>query len=409
MWVEKHRPETLSEIVGNEESIREVHEWAKQSNTKPLIIHGPAGVGKTTVAHCIGNMMDWSITEVNASDKRARSEVESVIGEQSKTRSLFGETRRLIIVDEADNFHGNFDRGGMKAIREILDTTEQPIILIANDLYELPRSVRNNYKTVEFNHLDASDIFQRLKQIAEDEGLSFDDQSLQQIAKQSNGDVRGAINDLQKYATENTVKTPDATTTRDQDIDPFEFMDMVFKDSSPRTVRSAYQNVDMTPFDLYWWIEDNVSKEYTGSELRESIALLDHASYYLHYVNETNKYRFWKYISDFLTAGIASSRTGYHRGWTRWSYPSYNNRHNTDLYTKLQTHESLDTVQSEIYPYLQTMIEYCKPEETTAKIAARYDLTRDEIAKITGSGKQTNKMDRVLNQKQEIQNTYTNE
>ena len=79
-----------------------------------LFITGKAGTGKTTIAHIIANEFSEYI-ELNASDKRSHDLLMTTIGESANTYSLFGNNRKLIIMDEVDGIHGTNDRGGTKA------------------------------------------------------------------------------------------------------------------------------------------------------------------------------------------------------------------------------------------------------------------------------------------------------
>ncbi|MGB8308466.1 MAG: AAA family ATPase, partial [Methanoregula sp.] len=119
-WAEKYRPEHLADIVGNTSSVRQMAEWARTWNTrsKPLLLYGKPGIGKTSSVYALCRDMNWDIIELNASDQRTAAIIERVAGEGSATASLTGSLRKLIVMDEADNLQGTADRGGAKAIIE---------------------------------------------------------------------------------------------------------------------------------------------------------------------------------------------------------------------------------------------------------------------------------------------------
>ena len=136
LWVDKYRPKTFSEVVGNNKQKKVIEDWLEAwqngNPQKPLLLIGPAGTGKTTVAHIIANEFSEHI-ELNASDKRSHDLLMSTIGESASTRSLFGENRKLIIMDEVDGIHGTNDRGGTKALNKIIKYSKQPIAMMDND------------------------------------------------------------------------------------------------------------------------------------------------------------------------------------------------------------------------------------------------------------------------------------
>ena len=138
LWTDKYRPQTLDEVVGNNKEkkiiIDWVNNWKNGNPQNPLLLVGPPGIGKTTLALVIAKDFSEHI-ELNASDKRSQDVIKRTIGESSSSRSLFGDEYKLIIMDEVDGIHGTNDRGGVKAIGDIIKNSKHPMILIANDFY----------------------------------------------------------------------------------------------------------------------------------------------------------------------------------------------------------------------------------------------------------------------------------
>ncbi|MBC8520661.1 MAG: AAA family ATPase, partial [Methanomicrobia archaeon] len=146
-WTEEYRPKKLKEVVGNGKATEELKEWAegvhKAKSKKAAILHGPPGCGKTSAAYALASELGWEVIELNASDQRSEGVIKSIVGPASASNT-FSKTTRLIILDEADNIHGKEDRGGTKAITEIVKRSTQPIILIANDKYRMGKTLLRN-------------------------------------------------------------------------------------------------------------------------------------------------------------------------------------------------------------------------------------------------------------------------
>lgn len=415
MWSSKYRPKTLSEVVGNRDQVQDLSKWADSwtNHKEAVVLHGPPGVGKTTSAYALGKDKNWEIMEMNASDKRTGSIIKRIAGESSKTASLTGKKRKLVILDEADNLHGNSDRGGKSAITRIVKESEQPVILIANDYYDLTRTLRRNTQDIEFNYIEENEIARALKSICDERGIDYSIDALKKMARSAGGDLRGAINDLQKNATgREEINANDINSVgRDQKEDIFPFLDLSLKEGSLNSVREQYRNLDMTPRDLMRWMNSNIYREYRkDKEIVEGLESLSRADVWLGRTTKTQNYKYWKYASDSLSSGVASARVGEHGGWTRWQPPRYSSGKTVsdEVVGEIASNQgvSIRTVRKEIIPFLQTMISYCKPRETAVSIVARYGLDEKDLSDISGSGKTTNKVQGIVEDGNQMRNQF---
>jgi len=230
-----------------------------------------------------------------------------------------------VILDEADNIHGNYDRGGASAITELVKESGQPIVLIANDYYDMARGLRNATQEIEFRDVSARSIVPVLRDICRKEGIEFESDALERIAERNRGDLRGAINDLQA-ATEgrDSIAVEDVVTgDRDKALGLFPYLDAVLKEeSAEEALQSAYA-VDETPDDLTKWIENNVLDVYDPSEVVRAYDFLANADVWLGRVRATQNYSYWRYATDNAAAGVAAARDGTKGGWTRYGRPQF--------------------------------------------------------------------------------------
>ena len=412
-WTEKYRPQTLREVRGNDSARDSLREWAETwpEHRDPAIVHGSPGVGKTSTAHALANDLGWSTIELNASDQRTATIIERVAGEASKTGTLTEGTdgRRLIILDEADNFHGNADYGGSRAVTDLLKEANQPVVLIANEFYEMSRSLRNACREIEFRDISPRSIVPVLRDICRKEDIQFDEEALRAIAERTSGDLRSAINDLQAIAEGREAITADHVVTDDRDRTQgiFEFLDDVLKDLSPEAALRASYDVDETPDDMIRWIEDNLPKDYEGEELVDAYRALGRADRWLGRVRATQEYRYWRYATDNMTAGVAASRRGSKGGWTRYGPPStWTKLGRTSATRSKRDHIarriaetgglSMETARRSVLPFLAGMTHHCSNRELTISVAARYDLDAAELSFLTGSGEDTNKVATII-------------
>jgi replication factor C large subunit len=412
-WTETHRPQTLSAIRGNDSARDELREWAESwsEHREAAIVHGSPGVGKTSAAHALANDMDWPTIELNASDARTGDVIDRVAGEAAKSGTLDagGSGRRLVILDEADNLHGNADRGGTAAISDLVREADQPMVLIANEFYEMANGLRNACREIEFRDVSKRSILPVLRDICRQENIEFEDAALEEIATANSGDLRGAIKDLQAMAEgRQTLTAADVVTgERDRTRGIFEYLDTVIKEADAEDALKASYDVDETPDDLISWIEDNMPKDYQGEELAAAYGFLAEADKWLGRVRATQNYSYWRYASDNMTAGVAAARREEKGGWTRYGPPSYWSKlgrtrgtRDTRDYVARQIAEragtSIGTARRELMPHLAVMTHHCTNRELTVAMTAEYELEADHVALVTGSGEDTNKVQSIV-------------
>ncbi|WP_408958389.1 replication factor C large subunit [Natrinema sp. 74] len=417
-WTEKYRPTTLSEVRGNNKARDQLEEWAESwdEHRKSVIVHGSPGVGKTSAAHALAEDMGWPVMELNASDSRGADVIERVAGEASKSGTLTagGAGRRLVILDEADNFHGNADYGGSREVTRVVKDANQPIVLVANEFYDMSQSLRNACETIEFRDVSKRSIVPVLRDICRREGVEFEEDALEKIAEATSGDLRSAVNDLQAVAEETERLTVEDVVTGQRDTTEgiFDFLDALIKEEDAEGALRASYDVDETPDDLLNWIEDNVPKDYAGAELADAYEFLSNADRWLGRVRATQDYSFWRYATDNMTAGVAASRRGDKGGWTRYGPPSYwsklgrtkGTRNTRDsIAERIAEREgaSVATARREILPFLSAMTHHCKNRDLTVRMAATYDLDESEVSFVTGSGKTTNKVQSIVEDAEE--------
>ncbi len=412
-WTEKYRPTTLAEVRGNDAAVRELREWAESwpSHREAVILRGSPGVGKTSAAHALANDLGWEVVELNASDQRTADVVERVAGEAARSGTLTGGAggRKLVLLDEADNLHGNVDRGGAAAITRLVKSAGQPVVLVANDYYEMSRGLRNACRDVEFRDVSARSILPVLRDICRREEVTVEDGALEALAEQNSGDLRGAVNDLQALVDAGGHLAVDDVVTGERDTTQgiFEFLDDVLKEASPESARRASFDVDETPDDLVNWIEDNLPKDYAGAELARAYDALADADRWLGRVRATQEYRYWRYAADAMTAGVAAARDGPKGGWTRYGPPSYwrklgasrsarDRRDHVARAIAESSGVSMATARRSVLPFLAAMTHHCTNRELTVEMAAAFDLDAEHVAFVTGSGESTNKVQSIV-------------
>ena len=194
---EKYRANNFEDIKGQEIAVKEIDNFYKAfPGKRAVVINGPVGTGKTSLAICLANEYNLELFELNASDLRDRSSLEKVLEPSSSQKSLFNKGK-IILMDEVEGITAT-DRGGLPELIALITKTKFPIILTANNIWHKKFSLlRQRCKIIILKELKEQVVIDIIKNVLKKENKSINNKIIELIARQSRGDARAALNDLQ--------------------------------------------------------------------------------------------------------------------------------------------------------------------------------------------------------------------
>ena len=197
-WCEKYRAKSFQDIVGQDLAVDKVKLFLRSfPKKKAIVLHGPPGVGKTSLAYAIAFENDSEVLELNASDLRNKSKIAEIIGPASQQKSLF-KKNKLILVDEVDGVSAIKDRGGLAELLVLLEKSAFPVIITANDIWQKKFNLlRKKADIVALKEVDYKEVLGILRKICENENVVVSSEVLTSIAIKARGDIRASLNDLQ--------------------------------------------------------------------------------------------------------------------------------------------------------------------------------------------------------------------
>ncbi len=325
MWVQKYRPKSLEDYRGASKQKKKLKTHVEDWNGKPVLLHGQAGTGKTSLVEALANDLGFELVETNASDVRTKGQLKEELLEATRQASFFG-GEKLILIDEVDGMSGR-DRGGIRELKSIIEGSKFPVVMTANDAYNKKiRPLRNIAEEIKLDSVHTNSINAHLKWILDQEGIDYDEGAVKRIARLSGGQMRSAINDLESVALgreklgKNDVK---GLGQRDSEQEIFDTLKVVFKTSSADNARQASNNLDEDVDTLVQWIRENIPREYKKPEdVAEAYYWLSLADLFNGRIRKRMSWNLLKYVYDFSTIGVALSKDERYEGWTRYQYPS---------------------------------------------------------------------------------------
>ena len=298
MWSEKHRPQNISDMVGNEESRAAIVQWfiKWKKGTKPLLLTGPPGIGKTTIAYLTAKQFGYDLIGLNASDVRSKSRINEILSPVLGNITILGAP--MIFVDEVDGIHGRGDYGGAEALIQILKEPTVPIVLAANsDSSDKMKSIKKVVKTISFKPIPPRLLRVYLETILKKEAAKLSPGALVKVIDKSRGDIRSMINLAQSLVTGFNPQTEKSF----ESINVEDGINAFFKANSVDEARGVLYSMQIDPrqkIDAFY--SSIITSSLDKNSLAKYLDVISKADVLYGKIMKTQNWRLLRYLNETL-------------------------------------------------------------------------------------------------------------
>ncbi|MFP3224790.1 MAG: AAA family ATPase [Nitrososphaeria archaeon] len=366
MLSEKYRPKSIFYMIGNEEGRKRIILWLKnwKKGSKPLLIVGPPGTGKTTSIKALGNDFNLFVLELNASDIRTKEKLEATL-KNVEPVNLFGQ-RVIVFLDEIDGMYSKGDAGGINFLQEWIPNANVPVIMAANEMKDFMKDLAKMSEIIEWKKVPSREVFLWLKNIAEKENLKVNDEQIKNIIYESSGDIRYAVNQLQvaqesivfkdvKYSAEDAIKN---AMYAKNFLDAYHYISNWQDDPDTKLTAVAATIFYNQPLDL----------DVRARWISEADLLLGR-------IKKFQEWRLLRYFNVFLTIAVYNARGNYNQYLI--PFPVIQENYKRPIYNgllealKKDLHFNIGFIASDIVPLYEFLVKMKKiKDENIEKVLA---------------------------------------
>ena len=202
LWVEKYRPQSLSEYLGNDIIKQTMELYIEKQSIPHLMLFGPAGTGKTTLARIMSKRIDCDVMNINASDENGIDTIRDKIKGFASGAGF--RPLKIIILDEADFLTPN----AQSVLRNTLEaySVHTRFIFTCNYHEKIIAPINSRCQAFEVKPPSQKDTAIHLATILQKEKVEFTTEDIQFIVNTYYPDVRKMINFAQQSNLNGTLK-----------------------------------------------------------------------------------------------------------------------------------------------------------------------------------------------------------
>jgi replication factor C small subunit len=206
LWVERYRPLTLADYVGNETIKETIQQYLDNNDIPHLLFYGKAGTGKTTLAKLIVNTIKCDHMIINASDENNVDTVRNKVKNFASSVGFAG--FKVVILDEFDYMTPN----AQAILRNLMETFSKHcrFILTCNYLEKIIDPIQSRCQSFAIIPPTKKDVAIQITKILDTEGIKYDLKNVADIISSYYPDIRRILNTCQLQSVKGELKVDHA-------------------------------------------------------------------------------------------------------------------------------------------------------------------------------------------------------
>ena len=288
IWVEKYRPKTIEECILPESIKKTFQDFLTAGEIPNMLLSGPPGIGKTTVAKALCNELGADYYVINGSDEgRFLDTVRTNAKNFASTVSLTSESKhKVIIIDEADNTTSDVQLLLRASIEEFSRNCR--FIFTCNYKNKIIEPLHSRCSVVDFsvNKKDkpaiAAQFFSRINHILETERIEYDKKVIVQLINRHFPDWRRVLNECQRYSVSGKIDS--GILAAFSDVSVTDLIKNLKEKNFPEVRKWCVQNLDNDPTVLFRRIYDSLYESLIPTSIPAAVLVIAKYQYQMAFV-----------------------------------------------------------------------------------------------------------------------------